>query len=460
MMHLFWIHSSILSGIVYASVHAHVLDEAGECERGIIKRIEWKEEKARSGATVTTIFQELSSRNLKCPVIVNGNKLLETKPVRKWASFEYLERKCKASSVVDVKSEEDGTFTYYDKNTAYAKRASPGDIGAHESLQLESWEFLDVLRNGPLLNASVHRFARFGGKLSQSPCTGLARDAAEDYALPPGDGAELGASRQGSRPTRAQGSPSIWIASPGAGSSFHFDLFDNLYAPVVGTKQVALAEPTARVIRALAPFPGTHPHARQAQYRSALSGCAALDPSAGLAEQETEQAAPANSAEEVCESGLGDPVAGAVLAGQIAVVHLAPGEALWIPSGWFHELRGDEHSGFTLSLSLTANAPELSIFNRWLTSREGAFALPSHGGPFTVRRLGALLLVYLPSLLRQVDLEGDGLGGERGQGGAEWALGLLAKGSYSPAVRAHLGLEVWPQKLITEQRKKSAHSVY
>ena len=55
--------------------------------QGIIKRIEWKEEKARSGATVTTIFQELSSRNLKCPVIVNGNKLLETKVVdllNKW----------------------------------------------------------------------------------------------------------------------------------------------------------------------------------------------------------------------------------------------------------------------------------------------------------------------------------------------------------------------------------------
>ena len=137
-------------------------------------------------------------------------------------------------------------------------------------------EFLDILRNGPVLNDSSFAYARFGGKVKASPCPRLQRDAAMDYL--PGDGkgsagpsiwigsagtVELGCSAQ----SEAHAEPHTCSLIIGVVSAAHFDLFDNLFSVAAGAKHLFLAPPTAANLLSFSPYPGTHPHARQAQVR-------------------------------------------------------------------------------------------------------------------------------------------------------------------------------------------------
>jgi hypothetical protein len=171
-------------------------------------------------------------------------------PVRKWSSLAYLKGKCQVDYVgVDIGN--DPVFTYFDENTAYGNKESIKPLTY--ATKMSSSEYLDMLTRGPFVGpfqddnsntssgggdsskvSSSLSFVRYGGKVKKSPCPRLARDMdafliqeAKKNHVNDGDG-------DGDDFSEA----SLFMGSIGVASSFHFDLFDNLYTVVVGSKKV------------------------------------------------------------------------------------------------------------------------------------------------------------------------------------------------------------------------------
>jgi len=169
-------------------------------------------------------------------------------------------------------------------------KALPG-LSTHASAPgFPAAKFLADLRNDPRLFVAgsnppqpdvlaavtaAHRYLRFGGKVGYSPCPHLSTDAG-DYdrdawlkSLPShrggGGSSRSGGDGQPKAPSSKGSGPSLWLGSRGVVSSAHFDFFDNLFCVVAGTKRLLLLPPSAANLLSLAPFPGAHPHARQAQ---------------------------------------------------------------------------------------------------------------------------------------------------------------------------------------------------
>ena len=110
-------------------------------------------------------------------------------------------------------------------------------------------------------------------------------------------------------------------------STPHFDLHENLYLVVNGKKRLLLAPP--EVIGQIGVYPLPHPRARQLFIPSL--------------ECSSEQAIERLN----CSMGRLDP--------RIIELDLEPGDAVYIPSGWVHEVQSPEAS---LALSFTASGWE------------------------------------------------------------------------------------------------------
>ncbi|KAK9830912.1 hypothetical protein WJX81_004106 [Elliptochloris bilobata] len=148
----------------------------------------------------------------------------------------------------------------------------------------------------------------------------------------------------------------LWMNAGEARSSLHYDPFHNLLCLVGGAKAVALASPAAT--RALCPRPlwgesGNHAGAD-------LSTPQPEDPAIGTPCSGSAEAGP--SSEAFAKRTGGE----AVLTAQ-----LRPGDALFIPEGWWHSV---------------CSAPASAAVNLWWRSRFGAALGPPHMATYQLRR--------------------------------------------------------------------------
>ena len=117
----------------------------------------------------------------------------------------------------------------------------------------------------------------------------------------------------------------LWLAQPGVATHTHYDVFNNFYMQLKGTKQFFLSPPSAR--QRLQAFPGTHQQARQSQLNFSCSGST---------EDEDLQ-----TPDEHSNAGAG------TLAGRTAAEEavLKAGEVLFIPAYTFHQVHPLSFSG-------------------------------------------------------------------------------------------------------------------
>lgn len=160
-----------------------------------------------------------------------------------------MKGKCQSTSVsVDIQ-QDSPIFTYFDENTAYGKDDNIKPLSY--SQDISSSTFLSMLSDGPYStmtknannelvssqlvdsimssesSSSSLTFVRYGGKIKKSPCSRLARDIDAYVSL-----------KKDKNHGEEQVENSLFIGSIGVASSFHFDLFDNIYSVVVGSKKV------------------------------------------------------------------------------------------------------------------------------------------------------------------------------------------------------------------------------
>ena len=168
----------------------------------------------------------------------------------------------------------------------------------------------------------------------------------------------------------------LWVAAQGVTSTAHFDSFDNLFLVLSGSKRIRLSPPHHAA--SLGCRPMTHPSARQLRM--------------GL--------------DEVGLAAVGEP--------RIRVVeaHLEPGEAVYIPAGWVHELTA---SAASVALSLKSLPHEYYDFNRWATGanrQEQLLPFLSStpvGGQWTKQLMAAALARFVPTLVGTLALDASPL---------------------------------------------------
>ena len=331
---------------------------------------------------------ELPAR-LRCPVLLRG--------VAEWCGTT-AERVLKWDWDVLAASDHEFEFdvsetpeiTYWDNNSLFATAVREGDVRKQMHTR--------VTGNGSVFAAAVRGgdgqgWARYGGALH-----GFSPAMARQLKGSAADVAAGGLSRVAPFPWRdgeggggGGGKVSLWAAAAGVTSSAHFDSFDNTHVLLAGRKRVLLAPPAATA--RLGVWPSTHPHARQA-HRSLAAEPAAADAASG-------------------------PVAAHELV-------LSPGEALFIPAGWVHEMTAVEPA---CALSLTSLGLEFHDFNRWATTDRARLVpfMSAGNGRWDASRLAAALAAYVPALLDALGLADRGLPAQ-----------LLAM--YSASTRAEMGL--------------------
>ena len=207
----------------------------------------------------------------------------------------------------------------------------------------------------------------------------------------------------------------LWAAAAGVSSAAHWDSFDNTHVLLAGQKRVLLAPPAAAA--RVGAWPSTHPHARQGRLSlAALQAAREAGSLRGLAVRE-------------------------------AV--LSPGEALFVPAGWLHEVRASAPS---LALSLTALSPEFGDFTKW-SSTQRAELLPfqrdrwGRQEKWDAARLAAALGSFVPALLAEL-------------GVAHLALPSQLLAVYSAEARHEMGLppygEAWPPGCAASRAQDAA----
>lgn len=186
------------------------------------------------------------------------------------------------------------------------------------------------------------------------------------------------------------------------------------------------------VVQRFAPYPGSHPHARQMQnhfnssdenslpwpssYQKGIQAAynvlndgnpGSSSSSSGNSESGAETCTETSFTDSCLSPTERDNARDSASVDGAVAVKVHPGEALWVPAGWIHHVTtspepegapdvhsniegnsdlghvdGDDVgassvpvSGFTAALSINRNAPELERFNNWL-SVDGALPLP------------------------------------------------------------------------------------
>ena len=190
-------------------------------------------------------FEKSDFEGQNCPVVVTGGMLESTVPVTKW-SLSTIAKAIGSGRSVSWDESSSPFITYFDNQTHFAKRVP--SRGHHKSTGSVRKFMKAVERRGKRTRGSSgdsdraggdeqekeESFVRYGGSLRK-----WAPEIWPDVAeyVRPGQGSRI----------------SLWIGSAGVVSTAHFDLFDNLYCMVKGTK-------VGRVCLALMPHVPHVPH--------------------------------------------------------------------------------------------------------------------------------------------------------------------------------------------------------
>ena len=339
---------------------------------------------------------ELPAR-LRCPVLLRG--------VAEWCGAT-AERVLKWDWDVLAASDHEFEFdvsetpeiTYWDNNSLFATAVRERDVRKqlHTRVTGNGSVFVAAARGG-----EGQGWARYGGALHGfSPAMARQLKGSAPQAVAAGDLSRVapfpwrdgkGSDGGGGGGGGGGGKVSLWAAAAGVTSRAHFDSFDNTHVLLAGRKRVLLAPPAATA--RLGVWPSTHPHARQA-HRSLAA----------------------------------DPVAAKAAAAPVAAheLVLSPGEALFIPAGWVHEMTAVEPA---CALSLTSLGLEFHDFNRWATTERAQLVpfMSAGNGRWDASRLAAAFAAYVPALLKALGLADRGLPAQ-----------LLAM--YSASTRVEMGL--------------------
>ena len=130
---------------------------------------------------------------------------------------------------------------------------------------------------------------------------------------------------------------SIWIGGEGSTTQAHYDVSNNILVQLGGRKRVRLWAPSAH--HALQVFPDAHPRARKAQVRikSTNSSSGGGGGGGGGNVNRGRSGHGADGGEQGCGGSLGSGAAGDdSLPDPVLDVVLQEGDAIYIPSFWFH----------------------------------------------------------------------------------------------------------------------------
>lgn len=314
----------------------------------------------------------LRLENHACPELIQGLSSLDG-----WRNFSelgdlaYLEQR--SSTLLTFDASSSGSFTYWDNSTLFAESVFRTGVLKPTYTKVDSSRssFFTALSGG--LTPSFGQ-VRFGGPL-ESFSNDLVLEI-EKYLVPLAS--VLG--------WLAKVEASLWLSSAGSRSTIHHDSFDNTFVMLRGCKRVLLVPPSDSVV--LEVYPGTHPHTRQAR-RNFEGG-------------PTFSAEPRMLQTEVCD-----------------------GEALLIPSGWFHDVTTGTQAA--VALALTTLPWEHLEFNDWMRSGTSSLIpFTAHNGPWGLPRTAAALRVFVPAVLEML--------------GAGEVLRQLATTSYGNLTREELGM--------------------
>ena len=364
------------------------------------------------GATLAVLdLREIANANaslparLRCPVLFRGVTEwcgAAATPIMRW-DWERL-----ASSgpqALEYDESHEANFTYWDNSSLFAAAVRERGVRAQRhTRQVANGSAFAALALG-----AGAGWVRYGGSLrafSQNLADELqagGKTAAGALARVAPAAWRSGGGGGGGGDGGDGDGVALWAAAEGVSSAAHWDSFDNTHVLLAGQKRVLLAPPAAAA--RVGAWPSTHPHARQGRLSlAALQAAREAGSLRGLAVRE-------------------------------AV--LSPGEALFVPAGWLHEVRASAPS---LALSLTALSPEFGDFTRW-SSTQRAELLPfqrdrwGRQEKWDAARLAAALGSFVPALLGEL-------------GVAHLALPSQLLAVYSAEARHEMGLpphgEAWP----------------
>eukprot|EP00746_Dinoflagellata_sp_MGD_P086826 gnl/MRDRNA2_/MRDRNA2_34407_c0_seq1.p1 gnl/MRDRNA2_/MRDRNA2_34407_c0~~gnl/MRDRNA2_/MRDRNA2_34407_c0_seq1.p1 ORF type:complete len:385 (+),score=45.41 gnl/MRDRNA2_/MRDRNA2_34407_c0_seq1:135-1289(+) len=291
---------------------------------------------------------------IRCPVVIRGlqNLGLWNTSVKSWDDLQYLESRTPAYVTVDVS--QTGKFRYWDNTTAFADEVRR--IGLlkedYSKLTVSKRQFYQSLAAEGSENLG---FVRYGGSLK---------------TFAPSLDWELWNKVNRLIPTGRNQKVLLYLSSNGSFSTAHYDNFENVYVMIAGSKSVFLSPPNQSVL--FSEYPTGHPHARQAQRHFGLPG-----------------------------RSRPDPMIGNVL---VLEAILNAGDALFIPSGWFHHIIARSTS---VSLALTALPEEHFVFEDWMDGQITQLLPFVQGtGKWQQRRLASALIIFIPALLEALTIYG------------------------------------------------------
>ena len=191
----------------------------------------------------------------------------------------------------------------------------------------------------------------------------------------------------------------VWGGGAGVRTTAHYDPHDNCFAQLHGTKRFLISPPAD--FAHLQIYPTEHPHSRQAQVSYA-------------------QAPPAV---------------------RLLAADLKPGDLLWLPAHWLHEVEAVTE---TISVSVVTPSAETLLLEK-LAEGGLASALPfleESGGTeaWDGKRLGSALRVFIPALLRLL----------APRLGEMDPVEIITRRMWSAAVREETGFDAAAQMACTE----------
>jgi len=165
----------------------------------------------------------------------------------------------------------------------------------------------------------------------------------------------------------AHRSTNLWMSIHNSVTNTHYDDDDNVLIVLSGSKDVALASPSLCLHPELLSSPAGGGQAAPLVVSGSIAGdgfhhAPAVDLFA-LHEAATAACSGAGTHGVCCGEGVLEPAVDGVLC---AMAHLGPGDALWLPAGWWHHVR---------------SAPRTVAVNYWFEPRALQGALGQRGGP-------------------------------------------------------------------------------
>ena len=349
---------------------------------------------------------------LRCPVLFRGVAEwcgAAAAPIMRW---DWKRLAASGPQALEYDESHEANFTYWDNSTLFAAAVRERGVRAqrHTRQLADSSAFAALALGG-------ERWVRYGGSL-RAFSQGLADELQAGGKTAAGALARVAPAawrNGGGGGGDGDDGVALWAAAAGVSSSAHWDSFDNTHVLLAGRKHVLLAPPSAAAH--VDAWPSTHPHARQGRVSlAALQAAREAGSLHGLAVREAT---------------------------------LSPGEALFVPAGWLHEVRASAPS---LALSLTALSPEFDDFTRW-SSTQRADLLPfqrdrwGRQERWDAARLAAALGRFVPALLAEL-------------GVAHLALPSQLLAVYSAEARHEMGLppqgEAWPHGCAAPRAQDAA----